>query len=69
VGADLAKVVAVHLPVAQRVTRGGCLEAAAGFVVAAATKLLVRPELVEVWMSTMSQHLSGRSVVVIRSVG
>jgi hypothetical protein len=71
VGADLAKVVAVHLPAARRVPREDCLEAAVGFVVAAATRPRMRAELAEVWVfvSMMIQHLSGRSVVVIRSVG
>jgi hypothetical protein len=71
VRAELAKVVAVHLPAARRVTRWGCLEAAVGFVVAAATMTQVRVEPAEAWVfvSMMSQHLGGRSVVVVRSVG
>jgi hypothetical protein len=69
--AELAKVVAVHLPAARRVTRWDCLEAAAGSVVAAATKLRVRPGPAEVWVFvwTTIQHLGGRSVVVIHLAG
>jgi hypothetical protein len=69
--AELAKVVAVHLPAARRVKRWDCLEVAADSVVVAAMKLRVKAEPVKVrasvWM--MIQHQSGRRAVVIRSVG
>jgi hypothetical protein len=58
--AELAKVVAVHLPAARRVTRWDCLEVAAGFVVAAATRPRVKaePVMVRVLVWMMIRHLS-----------